>query len=88
MLRKSQKIGAFVIAISVAASSIALGEPLAPGKPAGVHKPQMLGEKEWLVAGGIGVLVTAILVANAGDGEHAVVTTQIPTVVNTTSTAT
>jgi len=64
---------------------MALGGPLAPGKPAGVHNAQ-LGDKEWLVFGGIGLLVVAVLVANAGSGEHAAVANQPITVVNTTTT--
>ena len=58
-------------------------DPLAPGKPAGVRAAQM-GNKEWLVFGGVGVLVAAVLIANAGSGEHAAVTTQPITVITTT----
>ena len=85
MRGKSLKTCAFVIAISTVLPSMALGGPLAPGKPAGVHNAQ-LGDKEWLVFGGIGLLVVAVLVANAGSGEHAAVANQPITVVNTTTT--
>lgn len=65
--------------------SVAYAETLAPGKPAGVQAAQM-GDKEWLVFGGVGVLVSAILIANAGSGDHAAVATQPITVVTPTTT--
>jgi hypothetical protein len=64
---------------------MALGDPLAPGKPAGVHNAQ-LGDKEWLVLGGLGLLAVVVIVANAGSGEHAAVIAQPITVVGTTTT--
>ena len=85
MRGKSLKTCAFVIAISTVLPSMALGGPLAPGKPAGVHNAQ-LGDKEWLVFGGIGLLVVAVLIANAGSGDHAAVTAQPITVVTPTTT--
>lgn len=85
MRGKSLKACAFVIAISTVLPSMALGNPLAPGKPAGVHNAQ-LGDKEWLVVGGIGLLAVAVLVANAGSGEHAAVATQPITIVAPTTT--
>ena len=45
--------------------SATYADPLAPGKPAGVRAAQM-GDKEWLVFGGVGVLVAAVLIASAG----------------------
>ncbi len=86
-MRKSYvKTGAVVTAIALSISGTTYAEPLAPGKPAGVHQAQ-LGDKEWLVAGGLGLLVIAVVVANAGSGDHAAVTTLPVAVVNTTSTA-
>ena len=70
-MRKSTfKIGAIVTAIALSVSGMALAEPLAPGKPAGVHAAQM-GDKEWLVFGGIAVVAAAVLISQAGSGEHA-----------------
>jgi hypothetical protein len=61
---------------------MALAEPLAPGKPAGVHAAQ-LGDKEWLVFGGIAVVAAGVLIANAGSGEHQAVVTPPITVTST-----
>jgi hypothetical protein len=70
-MRKSTfKTGAIVTAIALSVSGMALAEPLAPGKPAGVHAAQM-GDKEWLVFGGIAVVAAAVLISQAGSGEHA-----------------
>jgi hypothetical protein len=77
--------GTIVIAIALTFSSVTWADPLAPGKPAGVHTAQM-SDKEWLVFGGVGLLVVAVLVANAGSGDHAAVTTQPITVVAPTTT--
>lgn len=77
--------GTIVIAIALSGSSVTWAEPLAPGKPAGVHAAQ-LGDKEWLVFGGVGLLAAGILVATAGSGDHAAVTTQPITVVTPTTT--
>jgi hypothetical protein len=76
------KTGAIVTAIALSVSSMAVADPLAPGKPAGVHAAQ-LGEKEWLVFGGIAVVVAAVLIANNGSGEHQAVVTPPITVVTT-----
>jgi hypothetical protein len=85
-MRKSYvKIGAVVTAIALSISGMALAGPLAPGKPAGVHEAQM-GDKEWIVFGGVAVLVAGILIANAGSGDHASVTTQPITIVAPTTT--
>ncbi|HEX4270787.1 MAG TPA: hypothetical protein VHZ32_05350 [Rhizomicrobium sp.] len=74
-----------VIATALLASGIASAEPLAPGKPAGVHAAQM-GDKEWLVFGGVGIALAAVLIANNGSGSHAAVTTQGISVVTTSAT--
>ena len=55
----------FVIAIGLAASPMAGAEPLAPGKPAGVHAAQM-GDKEWLVLGGVAAAAIAVAIATSG----------------------
>lgn len=59
-----------VIIFSV--SQMALAAPLVPGKPAGVKAAQM-GDKEWLVFGGLTVLVAAVLIANNGSGHQTTV---------------
>ena len=70
-MRKSTfKIGAIVTAIALSVSGMALAEPLAPGKPAGVRAAQM-GDKEWIVFGGIAIVAAAVLISQAGSGEHA-----------------
>ncbi len=82
-MRKSTfKTGAIVTAIALSVSGMALADPLAPGKPAGVRAAQ-LGDKEWLVFGGLAVLVAAVLIANNGSGEHAAVVAPPITVVST-----
>ena len=78
------KSGAIVTAIVLSVSTVASAEPLAPGKPAGVRAAQM-GDKEWLVFGGVGILIAAVLIANNGSGQHAAVTT-VPISVVTTGT--
>ena len=75
----------FVAATVLAMSSIALAEPLAPGKPAGVREAQM-GDKEWLVFGGVGALVAGVLIATNGSGSHASVATVPISVVTTSAT--
>ena len=77
-MRKSTfKTGAIVTAIALSVSGMALAAPLAPGKPAGVHAAQ-LGEKEWLVFGGVAVVLAGVLIANAGSGEHAAAAVSSP----------
>ena len=75
----------FVTVTALLMSSVAFADPLAPGKPAGVHAAQM-GDKEWLVFGGVGLVVAGILVANAGSGDHAATTTSPVSVITTTAT--
>jgi hypothetical protein len=60
-----RKLSAVVIGISMIASSLAWAEPLAPGKPAGVHAAQM-GDKEWLVFGGIAAVGVGVAIAVSG----------------------
>lgn len=85
-MRKSTiSISTAVLIVAASLCSAAYADTLAPGKPAGVQAAQM-GDKEWLVFGGIGVLVAAVLVANAGSGDHASVTTQPITVVAPSTT--
>ena len=69
-MRKAHiKTGAIVTAIALSVSTMAWSDPLAAGKPAGVHAAQ-LGDKEWLVFGGVAVVLAAVLIANAGSGSH------------------
>lgn len=81
-MRKAFKTGAIVTAIALSVSGMAWADPLAPGKPAGVHAAQM-GEKEWLVFGGIAVVAAAVLISQAGSGEHQAVVTPPITVTST-----
>jgi len=60
-----RKLCAVVIGISLTVSSLAWANPLAPGKPAGVHKAQMTGT-EWAVLGGIAALGVGIAIATSG----------------------
>jgi hypothetical protein len=82
-MRKSYVMtGAIVTAIALSFSGTAFADPLAPGKPAGVHAAQM-GDKEWLVFGGIAVVAAVIAVASAGGGNNTApqqsITASIPT---------
>jgi hypothetical protein len=85
MRKAIQKAGAIVTVIAFSASAAALAEPLLPGKPAGVHAAQM-GNKEWLVFGGIGVALAAVLIATDGAGGHPAIPAQTITVVTPTTT--
>ena len=79
-MRKSYlKSFAIVAATALTVSGTAVADPLAPGKPAGVHAAQM-GDREWLVFGGIAAAAAIILIASAGGG-HDQVTTPVITVV-------
>ena len=60
-----RNVCSFVIAIGLIASPMAWAEPLAPGKPAGVHAAQMTN-KEWLVLGGIAAVGIGVAIATAG----------------------
>ena len=85
-MRKSYVMkGAIVTAIALSISGTTFAEPLAPGKPAGVRAAQM-GDKEWLVAGGIGLVALAVVIANVGSGQHDAVANQPITVVSATTT--
>ena len=55
----------FVIAIGLTASPMAWADPLAPGKPAGVHQAQM-ADKEWLVLGGVAAVGIGVAIATSG----------------------
>jgi hypothetical protein len=61
-----------------------LADPLSPGKPAGVHQAQM-GDKEWLVLGGVGALAAGVLIATSGGRSSAANSSQPITIVNTTT---
>lgn len=74
-----------VLITTASLCSASYAEILAPGKPAGVQAAQM-GDKEWLVFGGVGVVVAAVLIANVGAGDHAAVATQPITVVAPSTT--
>lgn len=76
---------ALVVMTTVSLGSATYADPLVPGKPAGVQAAQM-GNKEWLVFGGVGILVAAVLIANVGAGDHAAVTTQPVTIVTPSTT--
>jgi len=60
-----RKVSIFVIVISMIGSS-AWADPLAAGKPAGVHKAQESSGTEWAVIGGIAALGAGILIATSG----------------------
>ncbi len=60
-----RKLCSFVIAIGLTASPMAWAEPLAPGKPAGVHQAQMT-DKEWLVFGGLAAVGIGVGIAVSG----------------------
>jgi hypothetical protein len=83
MRKACLKTGAIVTAIAFSITGVALAEPLSPGKPAGVHTAQMMGDKEWLVFGGIAVVAAAVLISQAGSGEHQAVVTPPITVTST-----
>ena len=77
-----RKVCSFVIAIGLTASPMAWAEPLAPGKPAGVHAAQM-GNKEWFVLGGIAAVGIGVAIATSG-GRSSNVPTQTITVTGAT----
>lgn len=82
-MRKSYVMtGAVVTAIALSISGTTFADPLAPGKPAGVRAAQM-GDKEWLVFGGLGAVAAVVAVASAGGGNRSApqqsVTASIPT---------
>jgi len=85
MRRASIQAAAVVTAIVLGFSAMASADPLTPGKPAGVHAAQMMGDKEWLVFGGVAVVLTAVLVANVGSGDHTAVAAAPITIVSPTT---
>jgi hypothetical protein len=78
------KLCVIVTAIGVGISSMAWADPLSPGKPAGVHAAQM-GDKEWLVFGGIGLVAIGIAIGTSGGAASASASQPI-TVVTTSAT--
>jgi len=84
-MRKSFVGTAAIIAVISLSLSSVWADPLAPGKPAGVHAAQM-GNTEVLVFGGVGLAAAAVLIANVGSGDHAASATQPITVVAPTTT--
>ncbi len=81
-----RSVCSFVTVTALLMSSVAFADPLAPGKPAGVHAAQM-GDKEWLVFGGVGLVVAGILIATNGSGSHAAVVNPPITVVTPATTS-
>jgi hypothetical protein len=77
-------ISAAALVIAVSLCSATYADPLAPGKPAGVRAAQM-GDKEWLVFGGLGALVAVALIASAGGGHDAVAAQPITVVAPSTT---
>ena len=85
-MRKSYlKNMAIVAAMALTVSGTALANPLAPGRPAGVHAAQM-GDKEWLIFGGLAAVAAVLLIASAGGG-HDQATAPVVTVVGPGGTA-
>jgi len=80
-----RKLGSFVTAIGLIASPMVWAEPLAPGKPAGVHQAQGMTDKEWLVFGGLAVAGIGFAIATAGGGNNSA---QNPSVSVVTTSAT
>ena len=71
-MRKSYlKSFAIVAGIALTVPGTALADPLAPGKPAGVHAAQM-GDKEWLVVGGLAAVAVIVLITTSGRGHEQV----------------
>ena len=77
-------ICAAVTMIAGSLCSATYADPLVPGKPAGVRAAQM-GNKEWLVLGGLGAVAATIAIASAGGGHAAVATQPITVVIPTTT---
>jgi hypothetical protein len=81
-----RKLCIIVTAIGVGVSPAAWADPLSPGKPAGVRAAQM-GEKEWLVLGGVGALAIGIAIATSG-GSSSASASQPISVITTSATTT
>jgi len=79
------KLCSFVIAIGLTVSPT-WADTLAPGKPAGVHKAQDMGQREWLVFGGIAAVGIGVLIATSG-GRSSNAQNQVVTVITTSATA-
>jgi hypothetical protein len=79
-----RKLCTFVIAIGLVTSPT-WADPLAPGKPAGVHQAQGMGNKEWLVLGGVAAVGIGVAIATAG-GRSSNAQSQVTSVITTTTT--
>jgi len=78
---------AMAVAAAMAGSqALAADGALAPGKPAGVHKAQDMGQREWLVFGGIAAVGIGVLIATSG-GRSSNAQNQVVTVITTSATA-
>ena len=86
MRKLGNKTSIFVIVISMIGSS-AWADPLAAGKPAGVHKAQESNGTEWMVIGGVIALGAGILIATSGGRSSASNQGQPITVTATSATA-
>jgi len=64
---------------------MAWADPLAAGKPAGVHQAQMT-DKEWLVFGGVGALAIGIAIATSGGHSSSANSSQPISVITTSAT--
>jgi hypothetical protein len=76
----------FVIAIGMMVAPLAEAAPLAPGKPAGVKAAQEMGNREWLVLGGIAAVGIGVAIAVSG-GRSSEAQNQAVSVQTTTATA-
>ena len=78
-------LSSFVIAIGLTASPMAWADPLAPGKPAGVHNAQDVGSREWLLLGGIAAVGIGVAIATSG-GRSSNAGSQVVSVQTTSAT--
>jgi hypothetical protein len=77
-----RKIFTAIVAAGMSVSPLAWADTLVPGKPAGVHQAQM-GDKEWLVLGGVGLTAAVVIAVTASSSSAAAPTTQPISVVTT-----
>ena len=77
-----RKLFTAIVAVSLFGAPLAWADTLAPGKPAGVHQAQM-GDKEWLVLGGVGVAAAVAIAVTASASGSVAPTTQPISVVTT-----
>jgi branched-subunit amino acid permease len=79
-----QKLFGFIVAAGLVISPLAWADPLAAGKPAGVHHAEM-STGSLITAAGLGIIaVTVIALAASGDDNAA----QQPTATSSTATST